>query len=185
MIVYHDPYPGGAGNRVALMKAFTFTGGTGLSISFRVTRLWLPAGVAAAIVLFAATGCAGESSGERSSDEQFPITITAERAGSGAALYATNCASCHGEPGVSRPILPNTPPHDGSGHTWHHPDRLLFGWVLDRGPLAVTMPAFRGVLDEEEVIAILAYIKSTWPEDIRQFQREGSEQYELQLRESP
>lgn len=47
------------------------------------------------------------------------------------------------------------------------------------------MPAFRGVLDEEEVIAILAYIKSTWPEDIRQFQREGSEQYELQLRESP
>ena len=62
---------------------------------------------------------------------------------------------------------------------------LLFQWVLDRPPLATLMPAFREQLTEEEVLSILAYIKSTWPEDIRQWQMEGSEQYERQIRENP
>jgi hypothetical protein len=54
-----------------------------------------------------------------------------------------------------------------------------------RPPLAELMPALHGSLTEDEVIAIMAYIKPTWPEDIQEFQRRGSEQYESQLRESP
>ena len=115
----------------------------------------------------------------------FPISVTDQQVETGSALYVTNCATCHGQPGISRPSISTAPPHDGEGHTWHHPDRLLFDCILDRPPLAETMPAFRGTLEEDEVISILAYIKSGWPEDIREFQRRGSEQYEVQVRESP
>jgi mono/diheme cytochrome c family protein len=131
------------------------------------------------IAALAACSGGGESTGD------FPIEITDERVSEGKAVYETNCAVCHGQPGVSFPPLPAAPPHDQTGHTWHHPDRQLFEWVLDGVPLAQTMPVFRGRLTEEQVLGVLAYIKSTWPEDVRQWQREGSEQYEAQVRENP
>ena len=70
------------------------------------------------------------------------------------------------------------------GHTWHHPDRLLFQWVLDRPPLATVMAAFRGTLTDEQVIEVLAYIKSNWLPEIQDRQNEGSAQYEVQVVES-
>jgi mono/diheme cytochrome c family protein len=93
---------------------------------------------------------------------------------------SAQCASCHGTPD-SPPPLPAAPPHTIEGHTWHHADRDLFNWVLDRPPLATPMPSFRGVLTEEEVLAVLAYIKSTWPPDVRERQTMFSEAYERQL----
>ena len=52
----------------------------------------------------------------------------------GKKIYANNCASCHGvnlegqKNWMSR--LPDglmpAPPHDETGHTWHHPNRYLF-----------------------------------------------------------
>ena len=52
----------------------------------------------------------------------------------GRAVYAAQCASCHGANLEGQPDwrvrLPNgrlpAPPHDASGHTWHHPDKALF-----------------------------------------------------------
>ena len=58
---------------------------------------------------------------------------------------------------------------------------LLFQWILDRPPLATTMPAFRGTLSEEEVAQVLAYIKSSWLPEIQDRQNEGSVQYEAQV----
>jgi mono/diheme cytochrome c family protein len=66
------------------------------------------------------------------------------------------------------------PPHDETGHTWHHPDDQLFA-ITKFGPAAVAglndyqtdMPVFEGVLSDEEISAALAYIKSTWPAEIR------------------
>ena len=56
----------------------------------------------------------------------------------GATLYAENCASCHGEnlegetENWREPkedgLLP-APPHDETGHTWHHGDMLLFTYT--------------------------------------------------------
>jgi len=98
----------------------------------------------------------------------------------GRELYAQHCASCHGanlegQPGwrQRRPDgrLP-APPHDASGHTWHHPDAQLF-LLTKRGPAALVpgyqsdMPAFEGILDDAQIGAVLAFIKSTWPSDIR------------------
>lgn len=110
----------------------------------------------------------------------------------GERLYATHCARCHGADlsgqtnwRQRRPDgrLP-APPHDASGHTWHHPDALLFGMVKEgfmtgvhRAPGYLSdMPAYGEVLDDREIIATLAYIKSTWPAAQRTHQARLSQQ---------
>jgi len=96
----------------------------------------------------------------------------------GQRLYQENCASCHGANLKGQPDwrsrLPNgrvpAPPHDASGHTWHHTDRVLVD-IVKRGTAAIVgngyesdMPGFGNVLTDEEITAIIDYIKSTWPE---------------------
>lgn len=102
----------------------------------------------------------------------------------GAAVYTEHCASCHGrnlegEPDWRRRRPDGTlpaPPHDATGHTWHHPDELLFRMTKE-GPAAVvgkgyrsTMTGFADILDDREIWASLAYIKSRWPAEIRKTQ---------------
>ena len=102
----------------------------------------------------------------------------------GERLYQENCASCHGVNLEGQPDwrtrLPNgrvpAPPHDASGHTWHHPDRVLFD-IVKRGPAAIVgagyesdMPGYEGVLTDDEITSIIDYIKSTWPDKERAFQ---------------
>lgn len=95
----------------------------------------------------------------------------------GARVYAQYCAACHGGKLEGQPDwrsrradgrLP-APPHDEEGHTWHHPDRVLFaitkhGLVPPHAPqgYASDMPAYAGILRDEEIWAVLAYIKSQW-----------------------
>ena len=106
----------------------------------------------------------------------------------GMVVYDQNCAACHGARLEGQPNwqekLPTgrmpAPPHDASGHTWHHPDHILFGITkhgLVPGKYAPPgyvsdMPAFGGQLTDEDIWAVLAYIKSTWPQEIRTAQSE-------------
>lgn len=101
----------------------------------------------------------------------------------GRELYAVACASCHGGslegqknwqrrgPDGRMPA----PPHDASGHTWHHPDAALVA-IIKYGPKAypanypTDMPAFADRLSDRDIAAILAYIKSTWPPSVREKQ---------------
>ena len=100
----------------------------------------------------------------------------------GASVYETNCASCHGADleGQANWRSPDedgrlpAPPHDETGHTWHHDGDTLFrltkygvGALINDPDYASNMPIYEGVLSDEEIIAVLSYIKSTWPEDIR------------------
>jgi len=109
--------------------------------------------------------------------------VTADEIALGQELYAANCASCHGadlegQPDWKRRLdsgrMP-APPHDESGHTWHHTDQALFT-ITKLGVGAIVpgyesdMPAFGEVLSDAEIAAALAYIKSTWPERQRAFQ---------------
>ena len=106
----------------------------------------------------------------------------------GKAIYVQHCAACHGarlegqpnwQDKLSTGRMP-APPHDASGHTWHHPDSVLFGITklgLVPGKYAPPkyesdMPAFGGQLSDEGIWAVLAYIKSTWPDKIRNAQVE-------------
>ena len=100
----------------------------------------------------------------------------------GKQIYAKNCASCHGvnlegqKNWMSR--LPDglmpAPPHDETGHTWHHPDRYLFmvtkygieEFIGEKYPN--NMPAYKDILSDKEIIAVLSYIKSTWPTKIKE-----------------
>lgn len=109
----------------------------------------------------------------------------------GRALYLDHCAVCHGvdlegQPDWRSPddngMFP-APPHDVTGHTWHHDDAMLIDYitrggqaVLDDMGVAFTsgMPGFGEVLDAPEIAAILDYIKSTWPDHIRDQQAQRS-----------
>jgi mono/diheme cytochrome c family protein len=81
-------------------------------------------------------------------------------------------------------VLPSgrlpAPPHDASGHTWHHPDGVLFR-IVKQGIEAVgggyesDMPGFGDILSDAEIAAALAYIKSTWPDRERSYQERVSE----------
>ncbi|PHS78264.1 MAG: cytochrome C [Rhodospirillaceae bacterium] len=94
----------------------------------------------------------------------------------GGKLYLNNCASCHGEDLKGEPdwrvakadgTLP-APPHDDSGHTWHHPDTLLFNYTKGGGTSIApegfksNMPAYKDILSDSEIWATLSYIKSRW-----------------------
>ena len=113
------------------------------------------------------------------------------RIAAGRAVYDRHCASCHGaqlegEPNwrEKKPTgrMP-APPHDATGHTWHHPDAVLVGitkFGLVPGKYAPPgyesdMPGFGGALSDEEILAVVAYIKSTWPDEIRRAQSEANE----------
>lgn len=111
---------------------------------------------------------------------------------SGKQIYANNCASCHGAKLEGQPDwrarqangrLP-APPHNETGHTWHHPDAVLIditknglvpgatappGYVSD-------MPAYDKLLTDHDIRAVLAYIKSTWPKQALAAQKEITQQ---------
>jgi len=105
-----------------------------------------------------------------------------ELVAAGELIYVQSCAACHGvdlqgQDNWRSPdeegFLP-APPHDESGHTWHHRDELLieltkFGAGSFAGENFKTrMPQFDGILSDNEIIAVLSYIKSTWPQEIQQ-----------------
>jgi mono/diheme cytochrome c family protein len=99
----------------------------------------------------------------------------------GKSVYVQNCASCHGvklegqKDWMSR--LPDglmpAPPHDETGHTWHHSDKYLF-MITKYGiediigqNYANNMPAYENILSDKEIISVLSYIKSTWPNKVK------------------
>jgi mono/diheme cytochrome c family protein len=146
------------------------------------------AAVCAALAATAAAGLAAYGLGwlgpPRASDAAGAADGPAQVA-LGRRVCAEHCARCHGANLEGQPDwrerrpdgrLP-APPHDASGHTWHHPGAqlveltrkgltgLLPGYESD-------MPAYAGVLTDAEITAVIAFIKSTWPPEIRRLREE-------------
>ncbi len=111
-----------------------------------------------------------------------PDLSAAERVDAGRVVYEAHCASCHGEKLEGQPNwrdrLPSgrlpAPPHDDSGHTWHHPFEVLFaitthGLVPPHAPQGYQsdMPGFADRLSENDIWNVLAYIRSRWSDRMR------------------
>jgi len=124
-------------------------------------------------------------------DEVLILSEVTPDLGAGQALYAENCAACHGvdlegqdnwQSQGADGRLP-APPHDDTGHTWHHADTLLFEYTKLGGEALMAqqgmdfnsgMPGFGDQLTDQEIWNVLAYIKSTWPTRIIDIQSERS-----------
>jgi len=103
----------------------------------------------------------------------------------GEEVYSLHCAVCHGAMLEGQPdwrqrdaegLLP-APPHDETGHTWHHRDDLLFeitkygaSVVIGDESYKTRMPAYNGVISDSDIVAVLSYIKNRWPEEEREYQ---------------
>lgn len=122
------------------------------------------------IAVLAACGADGSTDSTRARDAQIEL---------GAEVYVQNCAACHGPEGEGqRPDAPlqkddtgrfPAPPHDDTGHTWHHDDDLLIE-IITYGGMGnpedfYPMPAFGDTLTEREIEAVLAFIKTLWTDD--------------------
>ena len=106
-------------------------------------------------------------------------TLNASQTTRGETLYVQYCAGCHGAKLEGAPNwkqrLPDgkfpAPPHDSSGHTWHHRDEQLIQIMRDGSdPALSSMPSFKDTLTRDDMIAILEFFKSKWGKDAREFQ---------------
>ncbi|SCZ61680.1 c-type cytochrome [Thiohalomonas denitrificans] len=100
--------------------------------------------------------------------------IDFSRVARGGNLYQQNCASCHGVDGEGAPnwrerdvqgFFP-APPLNGTGHTWHHPRRMLQHVIKNGSPGGGQMPAWQGRLSDEEIDSIIDWFQSRWPDEV-------------------
>ena len=149
--------------------------------------VWVVAGVLAAIVAGVGYGYFMAVSGGGG-----PGANDVEQLALGQEAYTEACASCHGANLEGQPNwkvrqangrLP-APPHDDTGHTWHHPDQLLFEMTKQGveafGPEGYEsdMVGFADTLSDDQIWAVLAYIRSTWPADIRARQESLTQRFQ-------
>ena len=110
----------------------------------------------------------------------------------GEAVYSRDCARCHGDDlsgefgwlkketevdlseteinAMLESLDDVAPAHDSSGKTWRHNDETLFSIIKDGPAIALSkddsrMPGFEDRLIDEEIWAVVAYLKSHWQED--------------------
>jgi len=94
----------------------------------------------------------------------------------GAKLFSENCAVCHGkeaEGTVSdwKQRMDNgsfpPPPLNGTAHAWHHPTSMLLQVINEGGgAYGGMMPAFSGILENSETLAVIAYFQNFWTDEI-------------------
>ena len=143
---------------------------------------WLVIGSAISVVVLIAVGVLAWFGA--SAEPTKPDPNSASLVARGKLVYTQQCASCHGANLEGHPNwrerLPNgrlpAPPHDATGHTWHHSDKELFEMVNHGIPEIVPgyqtdMPKYEGVLSASDIWAVLSFIESSWPPVIRERQQ--------------
>ncbi len=144
------------------------------------SRLWGWVLVGGALAAFAGIlwwpGAAIESM--ISSTPGSAITNSATGVVEGKALFQKNCAVCHGVEAVGENTAYRNggekpeggyyaPALNGTAHAWHHPPDMLFRIVKKGSPAKGSpMVGFQGRMNDGEIEAVLAYLRSIWPEKI-------------------
>jgi S-disulfanyl-L-cysteine oxidoreductase SoxD len=99
----------------------------------------------------------------------------------GKKIYMGSCANCHGRNLQGQPLWQlidqfagrRAPAHDETGHTWQHSDEDFFhmtkyGRFAAAPPEQVSyMPPFKDRLSDDEILAVMAFIKARWPLGLR------------------
>lgn len=122
------------------------------------------------IVVLALTACGG---GKQSSATPTLPPVPSEYAGKtnplgadaatkGAEVFATNCASCHGEQGrgdgPAAASLDPKPKNLAELQTRVADDYLF--WRISEGVQGTSMPTWKGVLTEEQIWQVIAFIRT-------------------------
>ncbi len=135
----------------------------------------------ASLILLLAAACAPGDPGSTIKG----VTYNAQQIAEGRTYYEQTCAACHGVNGEGQfpdaPFEPDetgrlgAPPHNPTGHTWHHSDELLLRYVTDGGFADpnnfYTMPRWDGLYTRDQAALIIAYIKTMWTEEQRIYQQ--------------
>jgi mono/diheme cytochrome c family protein len=143
-------------------------------------------GSTASILIAIVAACAGQSNAAPATAGPPLPTLDAAQVQTGRVIYQAHCAACHGAngqgalnwatPGPDGLFPP--PPHDDSGHTWHHSDRVLYESISHgmsdplRPGSPQRMPAFGNKLSDGDIRAVIEYFKSLWSMEHRQWQRQ-------------
>lgn len=140
----------------------------------------VPAFAAGTLALLLLSGCAGDVRDGVDPHDAGQIAV-------GERVYHTYCAACHGAGLEGQPEwrrrLPSgrlpAPPHDDSGHTWHHSNAELIAMIRHGmvPPLAPEgyesdMPAYADILTDDEIRAVLAFIQSRWSDEVWTLRRQ-------------
>ena len=104
--------------------------------------------------------------------------------------YNRNCAHCHGYGGegqhpatIERTVNLGyhlVPAHDASGHTWQHPEQILFETIkygVQSPTNLFVMSGFSEQLSDEEIFAVIDYIRLWWTGEQQAWQTSVSEQF--------
>jgi len=86
----------------------------------------------------------------------------------GQVIYAETCAACHGPEGEGDV----GPPLNGSAHAWHHMDNQLRSFVRDGIP-GTQMVGHKDHLTDQEIDAVLSFIKTWWTPEQQRMQLTG------------
>ncbi len=105
--------------------------------------------------------------------------------------YNKYCAHCHGWAGDGQPQVTienaeklgyhTVPRHDEYGHTWQHPDQILFEVVkygIQNPTNLYPMSPYEENLSDEEIFGVVDYIKGWWTDDQRRHQANLTTQFE-------
>jgi len=93
----------------------------------------------------------------------------------GKGLYQEYCQACHQKDGVGEKPIPSfiarpgyltAMPLNETSHAWHHTDEQIIHTILYGLQRTKRMPAWKGVISEQQASHILAYIKSFWSDRI-------------------
>ena len=122
--------------------------------------------------LVACNGQPGGESGGLPVPEGIPRIQDPALLARGELVYREHCARCHGADAEGAPdwrkrgpdgMFP-PPPLDGSGHAWHHSIPVLKGMIRNGSPQGQgNMPAWDGILSDQDMDAVIAWFQSRWP----------------------
>lgn len=122
------------------------------------------------------------------------VTFNREQIAQGRVYYEQTCAACHGVNGEGQfpdaPLMPDAtgrygaPPHNETGHTWHHSDELILRYITEGGfadPNTFYQMPDLAIYDREQAALIIAYIKTMWTPEQRRYQHHMTEEEERQV----